>query len=289
MEKLHQPLTMILEHGCSNETLVLESALRLTPYTSVHTFSVSKDSISLRKLRPSQSITLQFPPDLDPIYGQTAFDEHDRQLTFTICNLQHGARPRASVSVLVRNGRITSLLGLPRRHGPLTAAVVGIGGGFPADVIDGDGRLTCVAGGIGIAAFPYMGSCSEWKRRASLLWSINHEELPVVRYLLRSNWLNHNEWLSIRIFVTGRDWLEGDRESLEGAGTPQGNQLETLNSQDNVHVEFLQRRMRREDLDQGVKQVADSVAILFCGSKSLEWQVRMWQLGGAPVYVTETL
>jgi hypothetical protein len=41
--------------------------------------------------------------------------------------------------------------------------------------------------------------------------------------------------------------------------------------------------MAKSDVDESGQQET----ILFCGSKSFEWQVKMWALGGPTVYTTE--
>ena len=271
----------------SNEacTLALAVTQRLTSSISLHTFSTVSSENLTRNLRPSQHITLQFAADLDPIGGPRGLSAEERCLTFTPCQLPDSEQ---KLSLLARNGRVTGLIGLPRPQGPLKAELVGVGGGFASEALKRDGNFTCIAGGTGIACFLAMASGSTWRQslrhqNSSLYCSIRAEDFPIIRYLLNSRALDPSSWASIKIFVTS------GQESGDLADGKSQSWWETHFSEIRQAfpktLECKSGRMVKDDLEARL-QSSDG-AVLFCGSKSLEWQIKMWALGGPAVYTTE--
>ncbi|CAH0057901.1 unnamed protein product [Clonostachys solani] len=270
------------------DVVTLESSHRLSPSISLHTFSVPKRANFLASFQPSQNVTLQFPDDLDLIYGSKSLKEEDRCLTFTPCQLSEP--PDAdylAMSVITRNGRVTGLLGIPRPHGRLTAKLVGTGGGFPTPNTEYIGSTTCIAGGTGIAPFLAMAN-ARWGAngcpgRVSLIWSINGNDFPLVEYLIREKILQSIDWLSVTIFATPGDEVDGlVAGKTEDWWAKKINDL-PVEIDSSIHARC--RRMEKEDLDRAISNSDHQV--LFCGSKSLEWQVRMWCLNKCQVFKTE--
>lgn len=270
------------------DVVKLESSHRLSPSISLHTFSVPKRATFLTSYQPSQNVTLQFPDDLDLIYGSKSLKEEDRCLTFTPCQLSEAlGAGYLAMSVIARNGRVTGLLGIPRPHGRLTAKIVDTGGGFSTLNIDNIGFATCIAGGTGIAPFLAMTN-ARWGTngrlgRVSLIWSINGNDFPLVEYLIREKILQSIHWLSVAIFVTAGDEVDG-----LVAGKTEGwwaKKISELRLEIDPSIQTRLRRMEKDDVDSTI--LNSDHQVLFCGSKSLEWQVRMWCLDKCQVLKTE--
>ncbi|KAF7561088.1 hypothetical protein G7046_g3058 [Stylonectria norvegica] len=270
--------------------LTLQSSHRLTPRISLHTFSIPADSDLGQRIRPSQHVTLQFPPDLDPIAGSRNLNDQERRLVFTPCYLEHDPSGHLrSLVLLAGNGRVTGLLGLPRPHGPLTARLVEAGKGFPEDVANGQRNIPCVAGGTGMACFLAMASGSRWHSEggagnSNFLWSIRGDDFAIVEFLLERGMLRVADWSSVQIFITS-----GDEGSGLTAGKPQSWWLDRFNRLHDLFpgdLRFQLGRITQEDMSATVNE--SKKEILFCGSKYLEWQVKMWTLGIASVHVTQT-
>ncbi|KAK7408705.1 hypothetical protein QQX98_009121 [Neonectria punicea] len=244
----------------------LESSHRLTPRISLHSFS--NTDLSNIALLPSGKVTLQFPPNLDPI---TTLSEDERRLVFTPCRATHDASGRlSSFAFLASNGRVAGLIGLPRQ---LTARLVDVGDGFPSAVLS---SRVCVAGGTGIACFLALGDT----RNATLVWSIRGDDFAIVESFLATKMLDVGRWSSVRVFVTPGEDVDG----LAG-GKPAAwwqARFETLRA---GGLELRLGRMAQRDLDALLGEGSGDV--LFCGSKALEWQVKMWSLGRAVVHCTE--
>jgi hypothetical protein len=197
-----------------------------------------------------------------------------------------------SISIISRNGRITSLLGLPRLNG-LTAQVLGVGGGFSPDVLDlssSSGNLVAVAGGTGAGCFLSVTSLDKkmpqppfsedvYPVRNRLLWSIRGDDFRLVEYVLENELLNPHVW-STEVFVTAGE---------EDDGLITGNTVrfweDKLHSMTSPTVKFYCRRMDDKDMFPDGEAKGDTV--LFCGSKALEFQIKQWSMGRAKVYVTE--
>jgi hypothetical protein len=197
-----------------------------------------------------------------------------------------------SISIISRNGRITSLLGLPRLNG-LTAQVLGVGGGFSTHVLDlssPSGNVVAVAGGTGAGCFLSVTSSDKklslpplsenvYPVRNRLLWSIRGDDFRLVEYVLENELLNPHAW-STEVFVTAGE---------EDDGLIAGNTVrfwdDKLQSMTRSTVKFHCRRMEEKDMFPDGEAKGDTV--LFCGSKALEFQIKQWSLGRAKVYVTE--
>ncbi|PNP78802.1 hypothetical protein FNYG_07944 [Fusarium nygamai] len=265
------------------------SSTRLTPSLSIHLFSILTNHEFSRSFRPSQHLTLQFPPDLDPVSGPQNLSDQERCLSFTPFHSQYAEDGTIeSISLMARNGRVTGLLGLPRPHGPLVARIVEVGGGFPSEIIEQAAQALCIAGGTGIAPFIAMAAAKNCSRstndlKPSLICSIRGDDFGVIEYLWDHEMLYPRDWDVVRIFVT-----PGEETGGVASGKPQSwwhqRFKELLHDHSDSDV-FCLGRMEKEDLEDFNKDTDGPV--LFCGSKQLEWQVKMWFLGKKDIHCTE--
>lgn len=262
-----------------NVALAHTSSRRVTAGISFHSFGhaeakTEESSVSQRWLRPTQNVTLQFHSDLDPAGGKHGLSEAERRCTFTPC-----AATRDGLSIITRNGRITGLLGLPRPYQTLTAEVVDVGGGFSEDALTQSS--VCVAGGTGLAPFLTM----EKTISKTLCWSIRSDDFGAVEFALKEKLLRPEEWKSVSIFVTSGE----DAGGLVAEKPPSwwDETFKTLNLAYTGNLSFYKRRMATEDLV--IEKPKGDPTILFCGSKSFEWQMRMWTMGQATVFCTEVV
>ncbi|WZH46652.1 uncharacterized protein QYS62_007742 [Fusarium acuminatum] len=263
------------------------SSTRLTPSLSIHTFSAPASHEFTRNYRPSQHLTLQFPPDLDPVAGPQNLSDKDRCLSFTPYHVQYTDGEVKTVSLMARNGRVTGLLGLPRPRGPLIADVVEIGGGFSSEILDRADQAVCIAGGTGIAPFIAMAMAKKLCTapdtqclKPSLVCSLRGDDFGVIDYLWSHKMLHLQNWKSVRIFVT-----PGEESNGMAAGKSQewwSQRFEALDSDNSI---FRLGRMEKEDLNDVLG--GQDGPVLFCGSKQLEWQVKMWLLGKKETHCTD--
>ncbi|KAH7121883.1 hypothetical protein B0J13DRAFT_567415 [Dactylonectria estremocensis] len=265
----------------------LQSSHNLTPRISLHTLTRNRLSNNDR-IRSSGKVTLQFAPDLDPIAGSRNLSEDDRRLDFTPCHLERDAAGNLSTfAFLAGNGRVAGLIGLPRPQGQLTARLVSVGDGFPTKVLESERVKTCIAGGTGIACFLSLasGQSSDTSEghKSSLICSIRGDDFPIIEFLLDKKMLDPSDWSHIRIFVTPGDDVDGLT-----AGKPESwwtFHLESIRKRFPGRLGFSLGRMTKKHMDLVLAERESDV--LFCGSKSLEWQVKMWLLGRAVVHCTQ--
>ncbi|KAF4954494.1 hypothetical protein FSARC_12107 [Fusarium sarcochroum] len=265
------------------------SSTRLTPSLSIHTFSIITNHEFSRSFRPSQHLTLQFPPDLDPVSGPQNLSDQERCLSFTPFHLQYAEDGSIeTISLMARNGRVTGLLGLPRPHRPLIAKIVEVGGGFPSEILQQTSQALCIAGGTGLAPFIAMAAAKNCSSSAnhlkpSLICSIRADDFGAIEYLWNHEMLYPRDWNLVRIFVT-----PGDETGGHAAGKTQRwwhqRFKELLHDHSDGGV-FSLGRMEQQDLE-GFSKDTDG-PVLFCGSKQLEWQVKMWFLGKRDIHCTE--
>lgn len=263
------------------------SSTRLTPSLSIHTFSAPTSHEFTRNYRPSQHLTLQFPPDLDLVAGPQNLSDKDRCLSFTPYHVEYTDGEVKTVSLMARNGRVTGLLGLPRPQGPLIADVVEIGGGFTSDVLDRADQAVCIAGGTGIAPFIAMAMAKRQctasdaqSLKPSLVCSLRGDDFGVIDYLWKHEMLRPQDWKSVGIFVTA-----GEESNGMAAAKSQdwwSRRFEALDSDNRI---FHLGRMEKDDLNDIIN--GHEGPVLFCGSKQLEWQVKMWLLGKKETHCTE--
>ncbi|KAL2213898.1 hypothetical protein CC79DRAFT_1391792 [Sarocladium strictum] len=265
--------------GAAASTLTLESSERLSSGISLHTFSASNNCLEL--LHPSGQLDLLFKEDLDPT--RPARVESDRQLTFTAAYLKRGDHDgNHQIMILARNGRVTQLLGLPRLQGPLQAEIISSGGGFSDETLNSLEGAICVASGTGLAPFLAMASQKCPIKGAHLVWTINGNDFGAVEFLINSGMLKPEHWASVKVFVTS-----GEEAFGLIAGKAQSwwqNRFTELQGKLEGKVKFACGRMSQDDL---LNTQQESISqVLFCGNKSLEWQVKMWFLSKAPVHTT---
>jgi hypothetical protein len=262
-------------------TLVLKSSRRLSVGMALHIFSAPCEC--LESLPVSGHMRLELPENLDPMTGAQKTSHSHRLVTFTPCHIREtDTEGLKTISVLARHGRISQLLGLPRLNAPLTANIIGVGGGFPADALACTGRRVCVASGAGLAPFLSLACTDDRTRNSPLICTINGSDFDAIEHLIASKILAAENWLSVVIFLTPGVEMSG----LIAGKTSQWwkEKLATLQASLTGFVRFECRRIVKDDLMSYIVDSKDKV--LFCGSKSLEWQVKMWMLNEMPVYTT---
>lgn len=285
MRSMTSPVTP--SPGCS-ATLALSWSHRITPSISLHHFVVT--SQHELNVQPCQHVTFQFAEDFDPMLGTKGLAREHRRFSFTPADISFTDEELVkTVTLLSTNGRVSGLMGLPRPNGPLLADLVEVGGGFSRDAILRLNRHTlCVAGGTGVACF--LALASSRRRRVGLggglpapvlYWSIRQDDIRMVEHLCESGILSPHDWSSLHIFVTtgaavgysnaSPVAVAIEKKLRSDAGVPNGTSVSA-------------RRMTQEDINQAV--TGQSTDVFFCGSKSLEWQVKMWCLDTATVHCT---
>lgn len=275
----------------SGPILELVSSHRLTSSISLHVFS----SPAGLPIFPTQHVVLQFPPELDPIGGSRSLSDEDRRLQFTpsrvTAHTGHEKSPddaESFIEILTRNGRTTSLLGLPRMQ-PLKSELVGTGGGFPLELLNNSNseqEIFAVAGGTGISCFlslvPHY-SDEFWSKVTRLIWTIRAEDFRIVEYVLERGLLDLKQ-CSVSIFVTAGDATDGLMADKSLSWWEE--KLSTMGSQLGPAFKLQCGRMGKGNLS-SEETGPDKPVILFCGGKSLQWQVKAWSLGKATVYSTD--
>ena len=263
----------------SSNQLTLDSSERLSSGISLHTFSASGNS--LQSFNASSHVDLLFLEDLDPT--RPSQSDADRQLSFTPAYVRKcPGEATHQLIILARNGRVTQLLGLPRLHGPLKASITSSGGGFPEEALRDLEGTVCIASGTGLAPFLAVASRDYPIKGAHLLWTINGNDFGALEVLLSSNLLKPEQWSSVKVFITSGDEMQG---LIAGKGTQWWqDRLGELQRRHGGDLAIKCGRMCQDDV---LKTVSDKTSsVLFCGNKSLEWQVKMWFLNKAHVYTT---
>ncbi|KIW30358.1 uncharacterized protein PV07_06108 [Cladophialophora immunda] len=220
------------------------------------------------------------------------------------------------VVFITRSGSVTGLVGLPRFRS-LTVQVVGAGGGFDLGGLSSSSLppphsppacLVCVAGGIGICAFLSFSSISRSHGvpRRTLLWSLHADDFELLPHILRQRFLDRCQWTTIRIFLTsGVEPLE--RKTLTSLGQKCDDiaaQVRKSGTPTTLHFSFgrmamadLSAAATAEDRELGegksskntlLSHPASPPTVLFCGSKALEWQIKMWALKMTPPWPIQT-
>lgn len=157
-----------------------------------------------------------------------------------------------------------------------------VGGGFSPRVLDD--ASVCIAGGTGIAPFLTMGAAS--MGRCTLCWSIRSDDFGAVEFVLQEQLLRVDQWEAVSIFVTSGEDAGG--LVVEKPAMWWETQFAELWEKYSGRLRLQKRRMGAEDLAvRYEKGLGETRTILFCGSKSLEWQIRMWFMGTAAVHCTE--
>lgn len=260
-------------------TVTLEHSRCLSPGVSLHVFSVPGRHVP--QLNLTGHIDLLFFEDLDPTRKSKL--HADRFFTFSPCYTRAGSDERpAEIHVLVRNGRVAQLLGIPRMNGPLTAGIVSTSGGFPPEALENLEQASCVASGTGLAPFIPLCESQHDTRVAQLLYTINGNDFRAIEYLLESGTLDPGKWAAVTVFVTAGDSIHG---LIAGKPVWEWEQrLAKLQSRYSPNMRFKCRRIAKQDVVRNGS--ANTSKILFCGGKALEWQMRMWLLGELTVYTT---
>ena len=261
--------------------VVHQSSHRLTATITWHVFRLS--DLSDFVWRPGESFLMQLPSNID-LTGHQHSDPASRQLYFTPCNSpRHGTTGGQRIEFILRSGRLSSLIATPRFES-LRAEICLVGSGFDLHPINRNDLQTIpIAGGTGISPFLALSSptsdCEASNSRRILFWSLHVGDLALALYVLLNNYLPMEGWKMVTIFVT------------KGLDTITTSTVETqcrqiwshLPSATQDQVQFCCRRMTEQDI-QGV-QKADEIAeteqtiIYFCGSKSLQWQIKRWVIG----------
>ncbi|KAJ4245827.1 hypothetical protein NW762_013951 [Fusarium torreyae] len=267
------------------------SSTRLTPSLSLHTFSVQANNDFRESFRPGQHLTLQFPSDLDPISGSQTLSHQDRRLSFTPYHAAYAAEGGIeTISLIARDGRVTGLLGLPRPNGPMTAKIIEVAGGIPPETPGYEHRGLYIAGGTGIA--PFIAMATDKTRgiilevrdtKPSLICSIRGEDFQAIEYLWNHQMLLPQDWNVLRIYITPGNESGGFTAGKSRTWWYQ--RFKDLAHDDHDLEIFRLGRMEKEELSNLVGDTEGQ--IVFCGSKQLEWQVKMWLLGKRIVHSIE--
>jgi hypothetical protein len=169
----------------------------------------------------------------------------------------------------------------------LIADVVEIGGGFSSEILDRADQAVCIAGGTGIAPFIAMAvakkhciSSDIQSLKPSLVCSLRGDDFGVIDYLWSHEMLRAQDWKFLRIFVTPGEESNGMVVGISQVWWSQ--RFEALDSDNRI---FRLGRMKKEDLNDVFS--GQEGPVLFCGSKQLEWQVKMWLLGKKEIHCTE--
>lgn len=255
-----------------------QSSHRLTAGIILHVFVVS--GFPELAWHPGDSFLMDLPPDID-LTGYQQSDQASRQLYFTPCNSpNHGVKSEQVIKFILRSGQLSSLISLPRFES-LRARIrlVSSGIDFHAFNQNEPGGIE-IAGGTGISPFLALHSSILYSGTSSssrvLFWSLHVDDLALATYVLLQNYLPRELWQKITIFVT------------RGTSTITASTIKTkcqeflshlsLGSQN--QIQFCCRRMTEQDirLAQSTEQTsgAEQKTIYFCGSKSLQWQIKRW-------------
>jgi hypothetical protein len=226
------------------------------------------------------------------------------------------------IEVITRNGFMTFLISLPR-FTSLCAQVTGVRGGFDLRALHGirgqEGTPTAVAGGTGICVFLSLSTSIGLSSMPPLLllWSIHINDWGLVRLLLddqQHRYLDPAKWKAIKIFLTrgsrGNDiadyiplhrlnTISRECEALSTRAQERARVHLDCDSRRDPVVSFHFRHMTSGDFvvgnDKHTHQStglngpgASPPSILFCGSRSLEWQVKMWAMTMSPRRTVQT-
>jgi hypothetical protein len=279
--------------------VVHQKSHRLTPSITLHTFHTSEPLSFLWK--HGNSLRMQLPADIDLTNNYLSSDSSSRQVLFTPCafrkvscsvheiaavNEAETHRKHVwQIEFLLRNGRLSTLIGTPRKPS-LEAAVEHFASGsqdLEAIVRSDITNTAAIARGTGIS--PYLALSQTLDRlnemKASfrvLLWSINYNDLMLVKYVLDARYLCLDQWSDVMIFVTsGTDSPKQSEQVLSA-------RIEKLRSQ--LSIDHRQRlcfvcgRMSQEDLANAAINMkgSDEHYIFICGGKAFEWQIKRWSL-----------
>lgn len=300
-----------------------KSTSHLTQTIQLHTF-LFRPSSSLR-WSPSQHLELQFPSDMDLIGGRVALDDERRRLFLTPCRFRYlsssssdevhdadnsgASNGLVEVQFITRTGSLTSQIGLPRFRA-LEAAVLGYGGGFPIGVTSNSNEsVVGVAGGVGICAFIPMSSVSAGEHAARcqgersgdyanyiaarvLFWTLHIDDWEFVRHSIESGQLELSARSRVHVFLTSG--TETNTQARVERVTESAKSL--LGGNEKLEIHF--GRMTAGDLGRTIDskisaaqsrlQTTQAKTILFCGSKALEWQIKLWARGIDPPATVHT-
>jgi hypothetical protein len=269
-------------------SVVHQSSHRLTPAITWHVFYLSERSSFA--WNPGESILMQLPPDID-LTARPLSDPASRQLYFTPCNSpSHGTTTAPRIEIILRNGRLSSLIATPRFNS-LRASICSVGRGFDLDALNRDDTQTiAIAGGTGISPFLAISRSvpTSWDANSarSLLWSLHVGDLALVMYVLENNYLPVDGWNRVVIFVTiGTDTIAASSVEIKCREL-----WSRLPSDVQDRIQFSCRRMTEQDI-RGVQSVSkitgiEKTTVYFCGSNSLRWQIKRWGIAMTTKVVT---
>jgi hypothetical protein len=239
---------------------------------------------------------MQLPTDIDLTTSFLSSDPSLRQVLFTPCGVQKVLfRAREidalnaaekdehvvwQIDFLLRNGRLSTLIGTPRQPS-LTAAVEHYASGFQD--FEGITNFAAIAGGTGICAYLALSQTLDRLNEMEftfrvLLWSIHHNDLMLVKYVLDARHLCPDQWSDMVIFVTSGTDSSGQREHALLS------QIEKLRSQLSAEhrsrLRFVCGRMAEDDLANATMNMNGSTkdCVFFCGGKAFQWQIKRWAL-----------
>ncbi|KAH8703020.1 hypothetical protein BGW36DRAFT_403518 [Talaromyces proteolyticus] len=278
--------------------VVHQKSHRLTQSITLHTFCTS-EPLSF-SWHPGNSLRMQLPSDIDLTANYLSSDPSSRQVVFTPCAVRKACRTRETcdanesqkdqgslwqIDFILRNGRLSSLIGTPRKPS-LAAVVENYASGFQdfeTITLWDTTNFAAIAGGTGIC--PYLALSDtlnelnevESKRRI-LLWSIRYNDLTFVKYVLDVRYLSLDQWSEIVIFVTS------GAESYCQSAHALTVQIEKVRSElpveNQSRLRFVHGRMMQEHLADAANNMDCTAGhyIFFCGGKGFQWQIKRWCL-----------
>jgi hypothetical protein len=269
-------------------SVVHQLSHRLSPAITWHVFQLSEHSTFAWS--PGESILMQLPPDIDLTSHQHS-DPISRQLYFTPCNSPgKGTVAEQKIEFILRKGRLSSLIATPRFNS-LRASIYSVGRGFDLDASNRNNTQTiAIAGGTGISPFlaisrsaPASGDANSGR---TLFWSLHVEDLALVKFVLENNYLPVDDWNEVIIFVT----IGIDAIPVTSINNKCRELWSRLPSDIQDRIQFSCRRMTEQDMRDvhSVSKTADieKTTVYFCGSKSLQWQVKRWGISTKTKVVT---
>ena len=269
-------------------SVVHQSSHRLTPAITWHVFELSEHSAFA--WTPGESILMQLPPDIDLTSHQHS-DPTSRRLYFTPCNSPgEGTVAEQQIEFILRNGRLSSLIATPRFNS-LRASICSAGRGFDLDAWNRNNtRTLAIAGGTGISPFLAISRSTTASQDANsgrtLFWSLHIQDLELVKFVLENSYLPVEDWNEVVIFVTtGIDAIP-----VTSINNKCRELWSRLPSDIQDRIQFSCHRMTEQDMRgaQSISKIAgvEKATVYFCGSKSLQWQVKRWGISMKTKVVT---
>jgi ferredoxin-NADP reductase len=174
------------------------------------------------------------------------------------------------------------MISAPRLGAVLTGALVGSGRGFPPEAFQSTHEALCIASGTGIAPFLALAESGSAMNDTHLFYSLRGSEFQLLEHMLDQKLLHMSKWKSVNVHITA-----GTDDNMYVGGKSSKwweNKLAKLVAETGPTFKFHCGRMSLDTIKESL--TLDGKHVLFCGSKSLEWQVKMWFLNSMKVFTT---